>query len=283
MSGIKRYLLRIARRVMSSLNERLTPQSILREECQRLRDHIAQEMPGNPAAHGYKVYSQCDEDGIISNIFSRIGSGKKTFVEIGCSDGLENNTHALLLDGWRGIWIDADGFKTRFAKRHTHGNRNLHIIEAFVFPNNVSQILEPALADTHIDALDFLSVDIDGADLQVTSVLAERLKPRVICVEYNAKFPPPLRVAVGPDSGAWEGDDYQGASLCSFIDALHPHGYRLVCCGLSGVNAFFIQSHDVDKFPSLSPSQLYQPARYDLRHLKSGHPSSLRFLEHQRK
>ena len=41
---------------------------------------------------GFKVYSQNEEDGIINEIFQRIGTTNKTFVEIGVGNGLENNT-----------------------------------------------------------------------------------------------------------------------------------------------------------------------------------------------
>lgn len=44
-----------------------------------------------------KVYSQNDEDGIIAEIFRRIGvSDRRCFIELGVGDGLENNTLALL-------------------------------------------------------------------------------------------------------------------------------------------------------------------------------------------
>ena len=65
-------------------------------------------MPENPAGFGYKVYSQADEDGIIDHICGRLGIENGSFAEIGCGDGRENNSHCLLLKGWRGVWIDGD-------------------------------------------------------------------------------------------------------------------------------------------------------------------------------
>ena len=41
---------------------------------------------------GFKAYSQNEEDGIIKEIFKRIGTTNKTFVEIGVGNGLENIT-----------------------------------------------------------------------------------------------------------------------------------------------------------------------------------------------
>lgn len=73
------------------------------------------------AGYGYKVYSQFDEDGIINEIFKRIGTTNKIFIEFGVGDGTENNTIYLLLKGWSGLWIEGsknfvDKIGLRFAK-----------------------------------------------------------------------------------------------------------------------------------------------------------------------
>ena len=55
-------------------------------------DSLTIDRLGNPAAlenYGYKVYSQNDEDGIIEEIFNRIGTTNKRFIEFGVQDGLE--------------------------------------------------------------------------------------------------------------------------------------------------------------------------------------------------
>lgn len=46
-----------------------------------------------------QVYSLNGEDGIISEIFNRIGITNKKFVEMGTSTGLENNIALLVLEG----------------------------------------------------------------------------------------------------------------------------------------------------------------------------------------
>ena len=81
---------------------------------QYYRDYLAeprQQEPGRLMPHGYKVYSQNDEDGMIAEIFRRIGVEHKTFVEFGVEDGLECNTLNLMLDGWRGLWMDGSASK----------------------------------------------------------------------------------------------------------------------------------------------------------------------------
>jgi hypothetical protein len=84
-------------------------QSSLRKEIADLRDRIAKETPDNPCIHGFKVYAQTDEDGIIEYILGRLPSHSKTFIEIGCGRGTENNTHYLSLKNYRGCWADGDG------------------------------------------------------------------------------------------------------------------------------------------------------------------------------
>ena len=61
---------------------------------------------GRLVKSGYRVYSQADEDGILHEIFRRIGEGNRTFLELGVGNGLENNTLFLLVQGWSGIWMD---------------------------------------------------------------------------------------------------------------------------------------------------------------------------------
>ena len=56
--------------------------------------------------HGFKVYSQSDEDGIIQEIFNRIGATNCTFIEFGVETGIECNSVKLLVEGWNGLWIE---------------------------------------------------------------------------------------------------------------------------------------------------------------------------------
>ena len=83
---------------------------------------LLERLRGNPryqngkclTLSGQKVYSQCDEDGMIREIFRRIGETNKTFVEFGVGDGLENNTLALLFEGWVDWWHMLSGFQELF-------------------------------------------------------------------------------------------------------------------------------------------------------------------------
>lgn len=241
--------------------------------------------------YGFKAYSQCDEDGIIQEIFRRIGSTNRICCEIGCGNGLENNTHYLLIQGWKGIWIDGSEKNVASMRRRLSYNSgsDLAIQEAFITRDNVNEIvgkgLEEVLGRSSKDSepIDFLTLDIDGNDLHVLESL-NVVRPRVICVEYNGKFPPPTVLTIRYDKNhIWGEDDYHGASLQAFVNLLEPRGYRLVTCNASGVNAFFVHESDLRDIELQPVQQLYQPPRLHLTQLRRGHPSSFRYLKERLK
>ena len=248
----------------------------LSRELARLQSEMRRVMPENPAGWGYKVYSQADEDGILDVICERLKLRSGVFVEIGCGDGRENNTHFLLLKGWRGVWIDGNAEHMTAVSAALPRSDRLELIQAFVTRENVVDLLRPALAT--LGSIDVLSVDIDSNDLEVAQTTIAAFQPKVIVGEYNAKFPYPLKLAVDYEpERMWQGDDYQGASLAAWTDGLES-AYRLVSCNLAGTNAFFIRSDSIERFGGYPPEQLYQPARFHLTALQSGHRPSLTFL-----
>jgi len=65
--------------------------------------------PKRLARYEHKGFSQHGEDGIIEEIFNRIGVTSRTFVEFGCGKhGTENNSLLLLLKGWSGTWFECN-------------------------------------------------------------------------------------------------------------------------------------------------------------------------------
>lgn len=255
----------------------------LAEERARLLAEAARATPLSPVCQGRKVYSQSDEDGILAEIFRRIGPGNRMFVEIGCGDGLENNTACLLLGGFSGVWIDASQKNVRRieAALSPIDARRLVLRRAFVTRQNADALVAGtlgALAGAAPAAIDFLSIDIDGNDLAVFEAIA-CTRARVVCVEYNPKFPPPMKVALAYDKRhRWADDDYQGASLGAWLEPMASRGYRLVCCTLAGTNAFFVQQEFAGLFGDYPPEVLWRPARFDLCLLPSGHRASYGFL-----
>ena len=154
---------------------------------------------------GMKVYSQNEEDGIIAEIFRRIGTASRRFVEIGAADGLENNTVWLLLQGWSGAWIEgqpslAEVIRKKFG--HYIASGRLAVSNAFVTRDSIQELEQKGL----FRDVDLFSLDIDGNDYHVIEGL-KNLDARVVVVEYNAKFPPPHKFIMkyNPDmNSSWD-------------------------------------------------------------------------------
>jgi hypothetical protein len=213
---------------------------------QTLRELLAEPRFTDPKRlerHGFKAFSQNDEDGIIDEIFRRICIEQARFVEIGVGDGLENNTVFLLYQGWTGLWIEASQRQYRAIARNLQpaiASRQLRVCHAAATPANVNRLLEDGGAH---GVVDLLSIDIDGNDYYVIEAI-QTINPRVIVAEYNATMPPPVKWLMKSDdrARAWQGHNYFGASLKSLEGLMTNKGYNLVGCSIIGTNAFFVRS-----------------------------------------
>jgi hypothetical protein len=251
-------------------------------EYDRLKAAMRAESPANPALGGYKVYSQTDEDGIIDFIFSRVPN-QGTFVEVGVQSGVECNSLLLLLKGWRGVWIEGSADYCRKIASDLGASAfppRFRVTNAFVGRENIAALVGDAMAFMGVEELDFFSLDIDGNDRHVMEALiGSGIRPKILCVEYNAKFPPGVSVTVRYDPNhVWDATDYMGSSLQSLVDLLGPLGYRLLTCNIPGINAFFIRDDLGHHFPELPIGQLYQPFRYYLSPIQPAQPPSLSYL-----
>lgn len=227
---------------------------------------------------GRKVYSQNDEDGIIAEIFRRIGVASRRFIEIGSGDGRENNTVTLLLQGWSGGWIDgkprnARRMRKNFAPLLERGQ--LKFAEGFVTKASVQTLIDRAGG---LKDIDLLSMDIDGNDYHILEMLA--LDARVIVLEYNSKFVPPIEWVMPYDPAhVWDNTDYFGASLASYERLLREKGYSLVGCNITGTNAFFVRNDMVEgKFLApFTAERHFEECRFWMSPgFISGHPFGLR-------
>jgi len=227
----------------------------------------------------HKVFSQSGEDGIISEIFKRIGVANKTFVECAPGSGVENNTLYLLMQGWRGLWIEANPKHVRAIKDGL-GKKlrddSLSLAPQFVSLANFEVILGKAPIP---EDFDLLSLDIDRNEYWVWKSL-ERYRPRVVVIEYNAIFPPGCDWVVEySPAGAWDETSNYGASLTALERLGAEKGYKLVACCLAGSNAFFVRDDLVGPhfLPPFTAQNHYEPPRYYLTNRKLGHRRSVPF------
>jgi hypothetical protein len=226
---------------------------------------------------GFKVYSQSDEDGIIEEIFNRLEIDKGVFCEIGVENGLECNSLYLLHKNWEGAWIEGNPDQKDHIEKKFHdllGSR-LELVTSFVTRDNVNHIINNlSFADKEID---LLSIDIDGNDIYLMEAMS--LTPKVICIEYNSKFPANIKKqqTYNP-SHVWRGTDYFGASLSALTEVASNKGYVLVGTNITGTNAFFVRKDlALNKFVEAgNVAKLYNPPRYWLipdHYYYIGHPA----------
>jgi len=226
-----------------------------------------------------QIFSQFGQDGIITEIFRRIGTRDRKFVEIGVAP-LESNSTYLLLQGWSGYWVDPtlpqdSDLPPDIDVLQREGQ--LQLQRAFLRKESALQLLRSIGVP---DGLDLLVIDIDYNTYHIWRELCA-LNPRVICVEYNSHFPPDIEwVAPYKESGIWDMTINYGASLKAFAETGKNCGYALVGCELSGTDAFFVRSDLVgDRFFAATSAEVhYEPPRFYLQqtpgHQKGFTPSS---------
>lgn len=226
--------------------------------------------------YGFKVYSQGDEDGIIEEICKRLAITQGKFCEIGVENGLECNSLYLIHKGWIGFWIEGNLHQKEKidSKFKSILNSRLKVIYSFVTKENINSLFE----QYHIaNDIDFLSIDIDGNDIYILESI--NIRPKIICIEYNAKFSNNIsKQQVYDPQYQWQGTDYFGASLKAITDVAKNKGYLLVATTITGNNAFFVREDLInDQFSCVGEyEKLYNPPRYWLipDHFQQiGHPA----------
>jgi len=212
----------------------------------------------------FQSFSQNGEDGLIAEIFRRIGPGSRFFVECGVGEGLENNTVFLLRQGWKGAWIEGDGRCAQRIQAHLAvplASGQLQFLREFVTAENINALFQRLNVPNEFD---LLSLDIDRNTSHAWRALRQ-FRPRVVVIEYNATFPPHIawEVPYAADR-AWNRTTHFGASLKALEQLGQELGYALVGCDFSGTNAFFVRADlDLAGFAGpLTAEALYEPPRY---------------------
>lgn len=234
----------------------------------RLRERVRARPPGGLLAHELSRTSQNGEDGIVAEIFRRIGAGGQSFVEFGVGDGRECNTRALALEGWSGVWLEADGEAADRARAHAPVER-VRVHQAFLTAENVGPVLESLHVSRNVD---LMSIDVDGNDYHLWAAL-DGYEPRAVVIEYNAAVEPGRSWVMPYDPAhRWDLTNRFGASLEALCALATARGYALVACESRGVNAFFVRACDAHRFARAGEVRFhYMSPKYC--GLAFGHPS----------
>ena len=178
--------------------------------------------------------SQGSQDAIIASIFSKIGETNRFFVEFGFNgasyeEGSGANSEALWRRGWRGLLLDG-----------RRQNASINLKKAYIKSTTIVGLLKQN--DVPRD-LDYLSVDIDSADLWVLRAILsphDGFRPRLVSVEYNSNYeysethaaaltlPDPATMPIVHGRASWNLTCYYGASPRALWLAAAERGYMLV-------------------------------------------------------
>jgi len=241
----------------------------------QLNDHPRYGDPRRLYVHAFQVNSQNGEDGMIREIFRRIGTTDRVFVEVGIGDGRENNTAFLLSQNWTGFWIDGnEKFLKKVRDRKDLPAGTLKLRAAYVSRENITGLFSEMGVPREFD---LLSLDIDQNTYYAWQGLAG-YHPRVVVIEYNAALPPDLdwKVRYEPEK-VCDGTINSGASLKALENLGRQFGYCLVGCDIIGVNAFFVRSDLVANYfvEPFTAENHHEPVRTTLLHRRNGHVAFL--------
>ena len=236
-------------------------------------DHPRYQQPDKLNRFEFQAFSQFGEDGIIEEIFKRIGTTNRYFVEFGVEHGYETNSTYLLYKGWQGLWIDGSEdneavIRQSFAR--SIAEKKLSILRSFITAENIEQLFQQASVPAEFD---LLSIDIDRNDYYVWDAITH-YQPRVVIIEYNSIYRPGCHFVVDYDANAvWDGSSNTSASLEALYELGLRKGYALVASSFAGVNAFFVRKDlALEHFTGpFTAANHHEPPRYFLYH-KPGHP-----------
>ena len=150
----------------------------------RSRELLDQVSKGSLLFQYKNVHSQIGQDGILEEIFKRVGIKKGFFCEFGAWDGVYlSNCRKLFEEGWSGVFIEAD--KKKFSDLQFNYKDYDHITCIYSFvgaPKNkipgdpLYSILNNN--DINKESVDFLSIDVDGCDLEIFEEI--NFQPKVV-------------------------------------------------------------------------------------------------------
>jgi hypothetical protein len=197
---------------------------------------------------GFSVFSQWDDDGIISWLVDALPGLPKAFVEFGVENYRQSNTRFLLRHRhWRGLLIEGhEAYIQQIRQMREYWAHDVDVISAFITTENINDLIR---AGGLVGRIGLLSVDVDGNDYWIWRAI-DVVQPDIVICEYNAIFGDvnPVTVPYDPDFNRTRkhySNLYFGASIAALERLGQERGYVLIGSNVSGNNAYFIRK-DLD-------------------------------------
>ena len=203
-----------------------------------------------PATWEFSGFSQNGEDGILDVLRKQLLLGNRYFIEIGASDGMENNSAWLVVaEKYNGIMIEGDPRLAQRAQRMIERySIGAECKNMFVTLDSVKQLKQMAFYNDP----DIFSLDIDGNDYYIAkAVLESGFRPKIFAVEFNSVYGPEKSMTIPYQedflfTAAHPTWLYYGVSIAAWSKLFSSQGYRFVTVDRNGVNAFFVDPECFD-------------------------------------
>jgi hypothetical protein len=190
------------------------------------------------------IFTIANEDGLLLNIFTKIGTTNQYFIDIGSNDCINSNCANLAFHHqWKGVFIDGNSNilnrgKYIYQKHFKTTANKFAFTQAIVTTQNINSILKSSNCPTEPD---LLCIDLDGNDYHIWNAI-EAMSPRVVLVEVqiekgNIEFIPPYST----EFELYEDDTPKGASPLSMVQLANKKGYQLVAVNSGCYNLFFVR------------------------------------------
>ena len=188
-----------------------------------------------------QVFSQWNEDGILKNIFKKLGTTNKFYVEFGAWDGvhLSNTANFRINHNWKGLLLEGNRSKVKSVKE----KEKLNLHWEWITDKNINKVFNKYNVPT---IFDLLSIDIDGNDYWVWKALTSR--PRVVIIETNPGIRNDIALSIQKDKSdihTNSNSNYHGANLNALYQLAIKKGYEFVTT--EEINAIFVVKEEFHK------------------------------------
>lgn len=204
-------------------------------------------------------FSWAGEEVWVRELLSRLASPTRYVVDIGASDGVTgSNTNFLYKLGYDGLVVEGQREKLSQALLHYKNyTGNISFLGTFVDSSNIVDLFDCLGVPT---TPDFISVDIDSVDLELTEAILKKYKPSVICVEINERLPPPILYELRSENIKTTQRDLtmiSSASVCSWFEMLSGFGFNLYRLELNNLICYNSALPDFSHLKPRSAEEVY--------------------------
>jgi hypothetical protein len=177
--------------------------------------------------HWSNFHSQRGQDGILGHIFRELNISRGVFVEFGAWDGLYlSNARRLYEMGWSGLYIEGNPRRFQALEANYRDADSVHVLNHFVGAPSFAiegRPLADLLSRVGMGEPDFVSIDVDGVDLEIFEDMGVR--PSVVLLEGGASFCPLIDEKIELFDARLNLQHPLGAIVCTAEDL----GYSPVC------------------------------------------------------